>query len=136
MSEPIVFLFQGQKWLITKEEDLWIGCNDCGNFKTTIPHFTPLQVIQDILALFGLCDPVLPTYENDSLQIDGFERKTALNICTYYPALTGKRILIEGWITQVDPWQRFQINNETWIEADDSIVYLEKEPTHEPTTEI
>ena len=135
MSEPIVFFYQGQKWLITKEENLWIGCNDCcekcGNFKTTIPHFTPLQVMQDIMAMFGLCDPVVPTYEGDQFQIEGFERKNSIAICTNYPALTGKKVLVEGWITRIDPWQRFQINNDTWFEADDGIVYIEKEPTHE-----
>jgi len=121
---------KNQTWLITRVEDDYIGerqfCSE-KDYKTTIPHPTILQAIQDVLAEIGLCEPVKPTYEGDPLEIDGYKRTNAIDICTKYPSLVGSQVLIDAFITSIDPWQRFEINNETWFEADDSLVFIKEQ---------
>lgn len=127
---------KNQTWLITRVEDNYIGerqfCSE-KDYKTTIPHPTILQAIQDVLAEIGLCEPVKPKYEGDLLEIDGYQRTDAIRICTKYPSLVGTQVLIDGVVTRVEPWRRFEINNDTWFEADDSTVFI-KEQNHAPTS--
>lgn len=127
---------KNQTWLITGIEGHYIGerqfCSE-KEYKTTIPHPTVLQAVQDVLAEVGLCEPVKPKYEGDLLEIDGYQRTDAIGICTKYPSLVGTQVLIDGVVTRVEPWRRFEINNETWFEADDSTVFI-KEQSHDPET--
>lgn len=129
MSDLIISV-NNQTWLITCVENDYIGerqfCSE-KDYKTTIPHPTVLQAVQDVMAEIGLCDPVKPKYEGDPIEVDGYKRADAIGICTKYPSLVGSQVLIDGVVTRVDPWRRFEINNETWFEADDSIVFIKEQ---------
>lgn len=128
--EGLIISMGKQTWLITKVEDSYIAerqfCSE-KEYKTTIPHPTVMQAVQDVLAEMSLCDPVMPIYEDDHPpKIGGYRETNAIDICTKYPPLVGSQVLIDGVITGIDPWQRFQINNETWFEADDSLVFIKE----------
>lgn len=81
---------------------------------------------EEAFEILSKCEPVKPTRKSDPLEIDGYKRTNAIDICTKYPSLVGSQVLIDGVITSIDPWQQFQINNETWFEADDSLVFIKE----------
>lgn len=82
---------------------------------------------EEAFEILSKCEPVKPTRKSDPLEIDGYKRTNAIDICTKYPSLVGSQVLIDGVITSIDPWQQFQINNETWFEADDSLVFIKEQ---------
>ena len=135
MSELII-VYKNHNWAI-EIGDLLIKSDDfpfiavrqyCSekDFKTTIPHPSILQTVQDVLAEMGLCEPVKPIYEGDP-QTHEYKKTDAEYICTKYPSLVGSEVLIPGTITQVEPWKRFQINNDQWVDWQDGEIYLKGE---------